>query len=82
MNIEIEYREYRPGGYTDDLGIIADRNRWLPEQPAGWHVFIKHYEWYEIREWMDNNNIQYEPYFSSIILFKESDVVLFKLRWT
>lgn len=79
--VEVAYREYRPAGYTDDLGIIADRNQWIQAQPEGWHVYFDHKLWIEIRNWLDDNNIYHETYFNSVVLFYESDVVLFKLRW-
>lgn len=80
--LEIEYLGYQPDGYTDDLGIIADRNQWIPERPAGWHVYnINPNDWYEVREWLDENNIWHETHYSRLVLKSESDVTLFMLRW-
>jgi hypothetical protein len=81
MKVTADYREYRPAGYTDDLGIIADRNQWVKEQPEGWHIFVRVKEWYDIRDWLVDNNIDYINYYSSIVLFNESDVTMFLLRW-
>lgn len=82
MIIEIVYKPHRPEGYTDDLGIIADRNQWVPEQPEGWHIYIDHTKWFEIREWLDDNDIMHETYFSGIVLFRKRDVILFEMRWS
>jgi len=81
MSIEMVYRPYRSEGYTDDLGIIADRNQWVPEQPEGWHIRIDRTKWYEIREWLDENGIMHETYFSNIVLHRRKDAMLFEMRW-
>lgn len=81
MTIQVEYRSYRPAGFTDDLGIIADRNQWLSEQHAGWYILTHHDDWYDILNWLTENNIDHSASSSGLMLFNEKDVVLFKLRW-
>ena len=82
MPVEVEYRYYRPGGWTDDLGIIADRNQWIQHQPECWHIFFDRHLWLDIRDWLDDNNIYHETYFNSVVLFNQSDVIMFQLRWS
>lgn len=53
--MKYEWRNYRPEGWTDDLGIIADQNRWLREELAGWYVFVPHHKAVEVHEWCKNN---------------------------
>ena len=80
MSIEIKYLNSHPEGFTDDLGIIADRNQYVPGRPGGWHIYnVK--EFPEVREWLDDNNIHHTTYYTRIVLFRKEDVVLFQLRW-
>ncbi len=80
--VEIEYIKYRPAGYTDDLGIIADRNQWVREQPEGWYVFCTLDKMDPVKNWLDENDIPYERYNYQFILTRKQDVVLLKLRWS
>lgn len=85
--ISIHYRPYRPSGYTDDLGIIADTNQWIPAQEAGWYVTVPMgYTISDIVDWLDESGIDYAMkatvYFQThFVIFNESDANLFALRW-
>lgn len=81
MTVEISYRPHRPAGFTDDLGIIADRNQWIPEQHAGWYVLVNYDDWFDILDWLTENNIDHSVTSNGLMLFNQEDVVLFKLRW-
>ena len=80
--IDIQYRPWRPSGYTDDLGIIADRNQWVPEQVRGWYVFAGPGQLRDILTWLEENNIPYTRWALGVIIFNKADTVLFKLRWS
>lgn len=83
MDMKIEWRDYRPEGWTDDLGIIADRNQWVRPMPGGWHVSVKlKNDWFLIIDWLKDNNISYELYYENIVLTRDEDLVLYQLRWT
>lgn len=77
-------------GLTDDLGIIADRDQWVPARPAGWYLHCSPGRDYEILKWCRENLESYEEYRSDISMFggiidrvilDEEDVILFKMRW-
>lgn len=87
MKIEIRYEHGNPAGYTDDLGIIADRNQWIPERLPGWYTRVPYHQAMEIHEWCERNlqgywklrrggTLERELYMS-----EEKDVTLFTLRW-
>lgn len=73
--MDIVHRQYRPERYSDDLHV-------LPEQMEAWHVYVNAYQWYEVKRWLEENNIQHESHFTNLVLFKESDVMHLKLRWS
>lgn len=88
MNFEIRYDRGNPAGYTDDLGIIADRNQWVCERLRGWYTHIPYDQVMEIHEWCERNlqgywklrrggTLERELYIS-----EEKDVTLFSLRWS
>lgn len=85
--ISIHYRPYRPSGYTDDLGIIADTNQWIPAQESGWYVAVPIGPSVpEIIDWFTEAEIDFAMkatvnYQTHFIIFKESDANLFALRW-
>jgi hypothetical protein len=81
MSAQVEYRSYRPAGFTDDLGIIADRNQWIPEQHAGWYLLIDPDDFYDIVDWITENNMDHSISSNGLMLFNQKDVILFKLRW-
>lgn len=80
--IDISYRPYVPSGYTDDLGIIADRNQWVPEQQPGWYVVSDFSTMHAIRKWLQENDMDYTEKGWTMILHDRNDVALFKLRWS
>ena len=81
-SLQMDYREYRPSGYTDDLGIIADRNQWIPARAAGWHVMGDISIPDEVIEWLDENNILYlHPQRNRLVILYYDDATLFKMRW-
>jgi hypothetical protein len=80
--MNIYYRPYRPEGYTDDLGIISDRNQWIPEQPEGWYFWPELREWGQIRDWMEKHSIEWDICQSNVVIRKEKDAALFMMRWS
>lgn len=88
MKIKVHWEKGNPAGYTDDLGIIADRNQWVNERLAGWYTQIPYAQVMEIHEWCEQNlqgywklrqggALERELYMS-----EEKDVTLFSLRWS
>ena len=86
MIIDSYYSFGHPEGYTDDLGIIADRNQWVPEQLPGWYFIISYST--DIHDWCENNLMGYWKcvgFFSgrrTYYVSSDSDAVLFKMRWS
>jgi len=83
MHAKLHYRPYRPGGFTDDLGIIADRNQYVSAQMPGWYYWPDHKEWDEMNSWLKENGIEYTISLTgpNIIIHKEEDATAFMLRW-
>ena len=78
------YRRGHPAGFTDDLGIIADRNQWVEEQPSGWQSVIDPQDYLGIREWCQQN-LEHGAWYTNtyyIFLKNEKDVAWFMLRWS
>ena len=81
------WRDWRPAGYTDDFGIIADRNQWVEAVSPGWISDIEPQEYTAMREWCEQNlkhgdwctGVYYSVYY--IILQNDEDVAWFLLRW-
>ena len=68
-------------GWTDDLGIIADRNQWIKAQPAGWYL-TGHND--EVHKWCLGNLKSYNFMWTNpftCCIDNEDDITLFKLRW-
>ncbi len=65
-------------GWTDDLGIIADRNQWISYRPPGWYL---HEYSIEVHEWCKANLKSYEYQNFEYCIHDERDVMLLKLRW-
>ena len=77
------WRDWRPAGYTDDLGIIADRNQWVEEVTGGYCSEIDPQDYMAIREWCEQN-LKHGDWCTGvyyIILQREEDVAWFLLRW-
>jgi hypothetical protein len=78
------WRNGHPAGYTDDLGIIADRNQWVEEVTPGWYSDIDPQEYMAIREWCEQN-LKHGDWCTGVyyvILQREEDVAWFMLRWS
>ena len=87
MKIEIRYYRGNPAGYTDDLGIIADKNQWIPARGEGWYAWIHHNQAEEIHNWCQNNLQGRWTLGAGIpkreLYIRESkDVTLFSLKWS
>ena len=79
----MEYMPYRPSGYTDDLGIIADRNQWISAQQDGWHAMMREDVIDEAVAWCDGNGIKYLHDGSGRLIIRDRNgAALFKLRWS
>lgn len=78
------WRNGHPAGYTDDLGIIADRNQWVEAVSPGWISDIDPQDYMAIREWcqqtLKHGSWGIGVYY--IILQREEDVAWFMLRWS
>lgn len=80
---DLGYRPYRPSGYTDDLGIIADRNQWVPEQVPGWYVFVSGPKYMEVVECLIESKIKFDRSVGDqnmLIFDNKNDVVELMLR--
>lgn len=78
------YRRYHPAGYTDDLGIIADKNQWVEEQRAGWYSEVDPQDYREMHEWCQQN-LEHGTWYTGIyhiFIQREEDVAWFMLRWS
>ena len=78
------WRDWRPAGYTDDLGIIADRNQWVEEETPGWISNIDPQDYIPMREWCEQH-LKHSDWCTGvyyIILQREEDVSWFMLRWS
>ena len=78
------WRNGNPAGYTDDLGIIADRNQWIPGTKQGWYSDIDPQDYIPMREWCEQH-LKHGDWCTGvyyIILQNESDVAWFMLRWS
>jgi hypothetical protein len=77
------WHEGHPAGYTDDLGIIADRNQWVEAQRRGWQSEIDPQDYQEIREWC-LQNLKHGTWHTGlfyILIDNDADVAWFMLRW-
>ena len=80
------YTEGHPAGFTDDLGIIADKNQWVDAEIPGWYVFMVKNENTtpaSIINWCKSNLSEYWFYNEHLMLYisDHDDAMLFKLRW-
>lgn len=78
------WRNGHPAGYTDDLGIIADRNQWVEAESPGWVSEIDPQDYMAIREWCQQT-LQHGDWCTGvyyIILQNDADVAWFMLRWS
>lgn len=75
MQCHLYYRPYRPAGMHFD-------GQWDSEQPEGWYVFANVDIIVPIIKWMNETKVNYKIANNWIIITKESDAAMFKLRWT
>lgn len=78
------YRRGHPAGYTDDLGIIADRNQWVEAERSGWISDIDAQDFMGMREWCDQN-LKHGTWYTGlyyIFIENEKDMSWFILRWS
>lgn len=85
------YTHGHPAGYTDDLGIIADRNQWVNAELAGWYIFISYFDEDTVDNLLSWCKSNFSGYWShsnkgmyTVMLHigRSSDVTLFKMAWT
>lgn len=83
MTYSLQYCEGHPAGYTDDLGIIADRNQWVEEEFPGWYCWIPRADDLAlIRKWcMEYPKGLWYLKRSVLYLADEEDATLFRLVW-
>jgi hypothetical protein len=91
MSWRIVYEHGHPEGWTDDLGIMADRNQWVREHLPGWYArqwiggrqWISVYDDSDLRAWCEENLSGYWeiPRDGYVYMSSEEDVMLFKLNW-
>lgn len=82
IKLDFHYQQGHPAGYTDDLGIIADQDQWVEEQPSGWRSQIDPRDAVEMFKWCENNlKGRWYPGVNHIVISDERDVNWFLLRW-
>lgn len=77
------YQRGHSGGWTDDLGIIADRNQYVEAVTGGYHSTVDPQDYPQIKEWC-MQNLKHGDWCTGvyyIILQREEDVAWFLLRW-
>ena len=79
--VHMGYRSGHPSGYTDDLGIIADRNQWVPGEMPGWYVKVPRSSKAHVVDWLRENGMEHSPWPGGIVIHGEHDKMLFDLRW-
>ena len=78
------YEHGHPAGFTDDLGIIADRNQWVEEVTGGWYSEVDPQDYIAIHEWCEQT-LKHGDWSTGVyyvILQNEKDVSWFMLRWS
>ena len=84
VKLNFVYRQGHPAGYTDDLGIIADKNQWVEEERQGWLSHVDPQEYHAMREWCEQHFTHGSWYTGIYHIFieNEEDVAWFLLRWS
>lgn len=86
MKITYEWRPWIPEGWTDDLGIISDKNRWVREQLPGWYVFIPYQKAEEVYHWC-NHNLKHDWSYGAgvnhrkLYISSDKDFTWFSMKW-
>lgn len=83
MSIDIWYSQGHPAGYTDDLGIIADRDQWIDVELPGWYAAAtKDFSMQEVVEWCQSNlEDTWDITHGKIRMSALRDAFLFRMRW-
>jgi hypothetical protein len=95
MSWEVIYERGHPSGWTDDLGIAADRNQWVRELLPGWYarkhetlagswsswISVAHDQ--KLRSWCEDNLSGYwdMPPDGYLYMGSLDDAMLFKIAW-
>jgi len=81
---EFRYDPGHPEGWTDDLGIIADKNQWIEGRDGGWYSELDPEDYHEIRKWCEQNFEHGSWYIGIYYIYirNENDVAWFLLRWS
>lgn len=81
--INFFYVPGHPAGYTDDLGIMSDVNRYVREETAGYVSLIHPRDFSKIRDWCEQNfeRYEYELTMYDIKFYSQKHVSWFMLRW-
>lgn len=83
MAINLFYTPGHAAGYTDDLGIIADENQWVPAVYPGWYCYgISIGKHPEINDWCSKNlSGLWSLTRARLWISDDHDATLFKLTW-
>lgn len=83
MTYQLYYRRGHPAGYTDDLGIIADRNQWVEEELPGWYCFIPYHKCTSaLQQWCNEQFREPWSYRRELLwISDDDDATLFNLTW-
>lgn len=83
MKYVLHYRQGHPAGYTDDLGIIADRNQWVEEELTGWYCFMPYVkDVTDIKQWCEKNLADFWRFHKGMLyIYNDNDATLFNLTW-
>lgn len=78
----MHFRSGHPAGYTDDLGILADENRWVREEYPGWYVYLDYYDRAKILSWcQDTLTSAWDLRGGLLWMSAKSDATLFTMTW-
>lgn len=85
--IEFVYEKGYSGGWSDDLGIIADRNVFIPPQRPGWYwrkpwkVTAEMYDWLRANLG-DGPGMTWDVTYDYVRIAIEEYAVMFALRFS
>ena len=77
---KIEWYKGNIEGWSDDMGIIAPDNTWIPYAPAGWYIGWNYNS--EVIAWCKEHLKSLHSTHSGYFVTDPNDVVLFRLRWS
>lgn len=85
--IEFVYEEGHFGGWTDDLGIIADRNLYVPAKRWGWYWRRPQKVTTEMYDWLranlgDGHGRAWDVTYDYVMIAIEEYAVMFALRFS